>query len=195
MMGLHGLHLGHMKFNNVRVPKENVLFYKEIKPKLDGTKMGKTAAISSMQVMLGPERVAVSVQAFAVAKRAIDVAIQYSKERVQFKRPICEFEGISFKVAEMVTNFEAGKALLQKSLNNMEDGNLAAMAKLFVCTNAFKICDDAIQVLGGIGYTNKYPVERCARDVRLLRIGAGTDEIMKYIIQKGIYRKTESLEN
>lgn len=194
MMGLHGLHLGHMKFNNVRVPKENVLFYKEIKPTLDGTKMGKTAAISSMQVMLGPERVAVSVQAFAVAKRAIDVAIQYSKERVQFKRPICEFEGISFKVAEMVTNFEAGKALLQKSLNNMEDGNLAAMAKLFVCTNAFKICDDAIQILGGIGYTNKYPVERCARDVRLLRIGAGTDEIMKYIIQKGIYRKTESLE-
>jgi len=127
--------------------------------------------------------------------RAIDVAIQYSKERVQFKRPICEFEGISFKVAEMITNFEAGKALLQKSLNHMEDGELAAMAKLFACTNAFKICDDAIQVLGGIGYTNKYPVERCARDVRLLRIGAGTDEIMKYIIQKGIYRKTESLEN
>ncbi|MFX0188592.1 MAG: acyl-CoA dehydrogenase family protein [Candidatus Hodarchaeota archaeon] len=195
LMGLHGLHLGHMKFNNVRVPKENVLFYKEIKPTLDDTKIGKTAAISSMQVMLGPERVAVSVQALAVAKRAIDVAIQYSKERVQFKRPICEFEGISFKIAEMVTNFEAGKALLQKSLNHMEDGELAAMAKLFACTNAFKICDDAIQVLGGIGYTNKYPVERCARDVRLLRIGAGTDEIMKYIIQKGIYRKTESLKN
>lgn len=195
MMGLHGLHLGHMKFNNVRVPKENLLFYKEIKPTSDGTKrMGKTSAISSMQVMLAPERVAVSVQVMGVAKRAIDVAIQYSQERVQFKRPICEFEGISFKIAEMVTNFEAGKALLEKSINHMEDGNLAAMAKLFVCTNGFKICDDAIQVLGGIGYTNKYPVERCARDVRLMRIGAGTDEVMKYIIQKGIYRKTESLE-
>ena len=190
MMGLHGLHLGHIKFNNVRVPKENMLFFKEIQPSLNGTKIRKTAAISSMQIMLGPERIAVSVQALAVAKRAIDVSIQYSKERIQFKRPICEFEGISFKVAEMVTNFEAAKALLQKSLDHMEDGNLAAMTKLFACSNAFKISDDAIQILGGIGYTNKYPVERCARDVRLLRIGAGTDEIMKYIIQKGIYRKT-----
>ena len=88
----------------------------------------------------------------------------------------------------MVSNFEAGKALLQKSVKNLKDGYLAAMAKHFSCTNSFKICDDAIQVLGGIGYTNKYPVERCARDVRLLRIGGGTDEIMKYIIQKGIYK-------
>ncbi len=187
MMGLHGLHLGHIKFNNVRIPKENALFYKEIKT---GTGVRKTSAISSMQAMLGPERIVVSVEALAVARRALEVAIQYSKERVQFKRPICEFEGINFKVAEMVSNYEAGKALLEKSISKMEDGFLAAMAKLFVCTNAFKICDEAIQILGGIGYTNKYPVERCARDVRLLRIGAGTDEIMKYIIQKGIYKSS-----
>ncbi len=90
----------------------------------------------------------------------------------------------------MVSNFEAGKALLQKSLKNMRDGFFAAMSKLFACTNAFKICDDAIQILGGIGYTNKYPVERCARDVRLLRIGGGTDEIMKYLIQKGVYKSS-----
>lgn len=184
MMGLHGLHLGHLKFTNVRVPKENVLFYKEI----NSTAVRKTSAISSMQDVLGPERVVICVQALSVARRAIDVAIQYSQERVQFKRPISEFEGINFKIAEMVSNFEAGKALLQKSVKNLRDGYLAAMAKLFACTNSFKICDDAIQVLGGIGYTNKYPVERCARDVRLLRIGGGTDEIMKYIIQKGIYK-------
>ncbi len=185
MMGLHGLHLGHIKFTNVRIPKENALFYKEIKP---STEVRKTSAISSMQAMLGPERIVVSVEALAVARRALEVAIQYSTERVQFKRPISEFEGINFKVAEMVSNYEAGKALLEKSIGKMEDGFLAAMAKLFVCTNAFKICDEAIQILGGIGYTNKYPVERCARDVRLLRIGAGTDEIMKYIIQKGVYK-------
>ena len=65
------------------------------------------------------------------------------------------------------------------------------MAKLFSCQAAYKICDDALQCLGGIGYTNKYPVERCLRDVRLLRIGGGTDEIMKYVIQKGIYRRSE----
>lgn len=190
MMGLHGLHLGHMKFNNIRIPKDNALLYKEIQQDPSGKKIaGKTSVISGMQAMLGPERVVLSVQALAVAKRAIDVAIQYSQERVQFKRPISEFEGISFKIAQMVTNYEAGCALAEKSVNNIRDGTLAAMAKLFACQNAFKICDDAIQVLGGIGYTNKYPVERCARDVRLLRIGGGTDEVLQYIIQKGIYRK------
>jgi len=192
MMGLNGLHLGHMKFTNVRVPANNKLFYKEIKTDVSGKPVsGKTDAIAGMQAMLGPERVILSVQALAVAKRAIDVAIQYSKERVQFKRPICEFEGINFKVAQMVTNFEAGKALTEKAVNNLDDGNLAAMAKLFSCQRSFQICDDAIQILGGIGYTNKYPVERCARDVRLLRIGGGTDEIMQYVIQKGIYRQSE----
>ena len=192
MMGLHGLHLGHLKFNKVRIPKENSLFYKEIESDPSGrAKSGKTAAISSMQVMLGPERIALSVQALGVAKRAIDVAIPYSQERVQFKRPISEFEGISFKIAMMVAKFEAGKALMQKSVQNMNDGELAAMAKLFACQTSFKICDDAIQILGGIGYTNKYPVERCARDVRLLRIGGGTDEVLKYIIQKGIYKKAQ----
>ena len=71
----------------------------------------------------------------------------------------------------------------------MRDRTLAVMAKLFACTNSFKICDDALQILGGIGYTNKYPVERCLRDIRLSRIGGGTDEIMKYIIQKGVYKQ------
>ena len=192
MMGLHGLHLGHLKFNNMRIPKENALFYKEIESDPSGkAKSGKTAAISSMQVMLAPERVALSVQALGVAKRAIDVAIPYSQERVQFKRPISEFEGISFKIAMMVAKFEAGKALMEKSVKNMADGELAAMAKLFACQTSFKICDEAIQILGGIGYTNKYPVERCARDVRLLRIGGGTDEVLKYIIQKGVYKKAQ----
>ena len=193
MMGLHGLHLGHLKFNNLRVPKENALFYKEIEVSdISGkAKSGKTAAISGMQVMLGPERIVLSVQALGVAKRALDVAIPYSRERVQFKRPICEFEGISFKIAEMITKFEAAKALMEKSVKDMTDGELAAMAKLFACQSSFQICDDAIQILGGIGYTNKYPVERCARDVRLLRIGGGTDEVLKYIIQKGTYKKAQ----
>ena len=191
LMGLHGLHLGHMKFNDVRVPKENALFYKEIKEEPGEKKLGKTAAIAGLQNFLGPERAILSAQALGVAKRALEVAIQYTQERVQFKRPISEFEGISFKIAEMVTYYEAGKALVERSVKNIEDGHFAAMAKLFACQAANKICDDALQCLGGIGYTNKYPVERCLRDVRLLRIGGGTDEIMKYVIQKGIYRKIE----
>jgi alkylation response protein AidB-like acyl-CoA dehydrogenase len=129
-----------------------------------------------------------SLQALAVAKRAIEIVVKYSQERVQFKKPISEFEGISFKVAEMLANFEAGKALYDKAAKNSQNPALAAMCKLFVVTNTHKICDEALQIMGGIGYTNKYPVERLLRDIRLHRIGGGTDEIMKYIIQKDIYK-------
>ena len=191
MMGLHGLHLGHMKFNDVRIPKENALFYKESKEETGGEKQGKTSAIASLQNFLGPERAVVSAEVLGVARRALEIAIQYTRERVQFKRPISEFEGINFKIAEMMTNYEAARTLVEKAVNNLNDGTLAAMAKLFACQAAFKICDDALQCLGGIGYTDKYPVERCLRDVRLMRIGGGTDEVMKYIIQKSIYRKSE----
>lgn len=188
LMGLHGLNLGHLKFTNVKVPEENILFYRELKASTEGSQKKRTSAISSMQQFLGPERVAMSLQALAVAKRAIEVVIQYSQERVQFKKPISEFEGINFKVAEMVSNWEAGKALYEKAAKNTQNPALAAMCKLFVVTNTHKICDEALQIMGGIGYTNKYPVERLLRDIRLHRIGGGTDEIMKYIIQKDIYK-------
>jgi len=188
LMGLHGLNLGHLKFTNVKVPKENILFYRELKTKTEGSQKKRTSAISSMQQFLGPERVAMSLQALAVAKRAIEIAVKYSQERVQFKQPISNFEGISFKIAEMVANFEAGKALYGKAAKNSQNPALCAMCKLFVVTSTHKICDEALQIMGGIGYTNKYPVERLLRDIRLHRIGGGTDEIMKYIIQKDIYR-------
>ena len=198
MMGLHGLHLGHIKFNNVRIPNENMLFHKEIKEEKGEKKVGKTDAIASLQNFLGPERAILSVQALGVAKRALEVAIKYTQERVQFKKPISEFEGINFKIAEMMTYYEAGRSIVERSIKNIENGHLAAMAKLFSCEAAYKICDDALQCLGGIGYTKKYPVEKCLRDVRLLRIGGGTDEIMKYVIQKGIYKKfgkQETIDN
>ncbi len=188
LMGLHGLNLGHLKFTNVIVPKENELFYRELKPSSEGNQKKRTSAISSMQQFLGPERVSMSLQALAVAKRAIEVAVKYSQERVQFKKPISQFEGISFKVAEMIANFEAGKALYFKAAKNSRHSAMAATCKLFCVNVAHKICDDALQILGGIGYTNKYPVERLLRDVRLHRIGGGTDEIMKYIIQKEIFK-------
>lgn len=188
MMGLHGLHLGHMKLDKVRVPVGNELFYKPMKRDSAEAKSGKTSSIASMQAMLAPERMALSVQALGVAKTALYTAIDYAKNRVQFKRPISEFEGINFKIADMATNFEAAKSLLNRMIKSMESETLAAMTKLFCCQKAFEICDDAVQILGGIGYTDQYPVERCQRDVRLLRIGGGTDEIMKYVIQKGVFK-------
>ncbi len=188
LMGLHGLNLGHLKFTNVKVPKENVLFYRELKSSTEGSQKRRTSAISSMQQFLGPERVAMSLQALAVAKRAIEIVIKYSQERIQFKKPISEFEGISFKIAEMVANYQAGKALYEKSAKNAHIPAVAAACKLFIVTSTHKICDEALQIMGGIGYTNKYPIERLLRDIRLHRIGGGTDEIMKHIIQKDIYK-------
>ena len=188
LMGLHGLNLGHLKFTDVKVPKENLLFYSEVKSKTEGSQKKRTSAISSMQQFLVPERVAMSLQALAVAKRAIEIAIKYSQERVQFKQPISEFEGISFKIAEMVANYEAGKALYLRAYRKAQNPAIAAACKLFIVTSTHKICDEALQIMGGIGYTNKYPVERLLRDIRLHRIGGGTDEIMKYIIQKDIYK-------
>lgn len=188
MMGLHGLHLGHLKFDRIHVPAKNALFFAEIKKNSAQAKSGKTPAIASMQDMLTPERIALSVQALGVARTALQVAIDYSRQRVQFNKPISEFEGVNFKIAEMATKYEAARLLVEKSVETMQNGTRAAMAKLFACTSAFEICDDALAILGGIGYTTKYPVERCLRDVRLLRIGGGTDEIMKYVIQKGVYK-------
>ncbi|MHA2049600.1 MAG: acyl-CoA dehydrogenase family protein [Promethearchaeota archaeon] len=188
LMGLHGLNLGHLKFTDVSVPKENLLFYREIKPTTEGSQKKRTSAISSMQQFLGPERVSMSLQALAVAKRAIEIAIKYSQERVQFKQPISEFEGINFKIAKMVANYEAGKALYLRAYKKAQNPAIAAACKLFIVTSTHQICDEALQILGGIGYTNKYPVERLLRDIRLHRIGGGTDEIMKYIIQKDIYK-------
>ncbi|MBN2153615.1 MAG: acyl-CoA dehydrogenase, partial [Candidatus Lokiarchaeota archaeon] len=195
MMGLHGLHLGHLKFDHVRVPAKNALFFHEIKKESQHEKQGKTAAIAGLQDMLSPERIALSVQALGVARAALQVAIDYSRKRVQFKRPISEFEGISFKIAAMATRYEAACALVEKSVQTMQNQTRASMAKLFACQSAFEICDDALEVLGGIGYTTHYPVERCLRDVRLLRIGGGTDEIMKYVIQKGLYKGELELED
>jgi len=188
LMGLHGLNLGHLKFTDVKVPKENELFYRELKSSTEGSQKKRTSAISSMQQFLGPERVAMSLQALAVAKRAIEIVVKYSQERVQFRKPISEFEGISFKVAEMIANYQAGKALYEKSSRKAHIPAVAAACKLFIVTSTHKICDDALQIMGGIGYTNKYPVERLLRDIRLHRIGGGTDEIMKHIIQKDIYK-------
>ncbi len=188
LMGLHGLNLGHLKFTDVKVPKENILFYRELKSSTEGSQKKRTSAISSMQKFLGPERVAMSLQALAVAKRAIEIVIKYSQERVQFRKPISEFEGISFKIAEMVANYQAGKALYEKASKDSQNPAVAASCKLFIVTATHKICDEALQIMGGIGYTNKYPIERLLRDIRLHRIGGGTDEIMKHIIQKDIYK-------
>lgn len=196
LMGLKGLHLGHMKFNDLRVPKENALFYIP-SGKGQSSQSKGTSTMDLFATFLGPERALIAAEALGAARSAYELAVKYSTERVQFKRPIKDFEGISFKIAQMATNLEAMRLLTVKAIRMVDRGELrsagkvAAMAKLFAAQKGFEICNDALQILGGIGYTKEYPVEKHLRDIRLLGIGGGTNEIMQYVIQRETYREFE----
>lgn len=118
----------------------------------------------------------------------MDYALRYAKGREAFGRPIAEFEGVSFKLAEAATGLEAARLLYLKAAELKDAGRPftleAAQAKLFASEVAVKACDEAIQVLGGYGYIKDYPVERYWRDARLTRIGEGTSEILKLVIAR-----------
>ena len=166
MMGLKGLHLGHLKFNDVRVPEENAVVYtgeekpeKEQKTKKERKRGGATDMFS---VMLGPERAYISAGALGVARSAFEEALKYSAERVQFHRTISEFEGVSFKIADMATKLEAMRLMTINAANAIDEnfmnsGKVAAMAKLFNATEGFKICNEALQILAGAGHTRQSP--------------------------------------
>jgi alkylation response protein AidB-like acyl-CoA dehydrogenase len=196
LMGLHGLHLGHLLFNRVWVPQENAIFYVEETAGNKGKEHEeqRAPAMDMFGLMLAPERSYLAAEALGVARAAFQAALKYSTERIQFKKPICEFEAISFKLADMVTAIKAMRLMVVQTVRELQ-GNMfkaakrAAMTKLFCVTQGFNICNEALQVLGGIGYTADYPVERYLRDIRLLGIGGGTNEMMRYVIQRDLYKE------
>jgi len=196
LMGLHGLHLGHLVFNRVWVPPENAVFYvEEAAERKEGEpERGRAPAVDMFGLMLAPERVYIAAEALGVARSAFQAALKYSTERVQFKKPIREFEAVSFKLADMATAIRAMRLMLVHTTRELQADMLkaakgAAMTKLFCVTQGFDICNEALQVLGGIGYTTDYPVERYVRDIRLLWIGGGTNEMMRYVIQRDLYEE------
>lgn len=201
LMGLHGLHLGHLLFNQVWVPQENAIFYvEEAAERKEGeSEKGRAPAVDMFGLMLAPERVYIAAEAMGVARAAFQTALKYSTERVQFKKPICEFEGISFKLADMATAIRAMRLMVVHTVRELQSdmfkaAKMAAMTKLFCVTQGFDICNEALQVLGGIGYTTDYPVERYVRDIRLLGIGGGTNEMMRYVIQRDLYKELREAE-
>lgn len=180
LMGMSGVHNSHLRFENMKIPKENVL--------------GKVNdGFSVMLAGLDCERTVISGEMLGIARASLDLAVKYSSERVQFKRPIKEFEGISFKIADMAAKVEAARLLIIQAARLVDKGVRAtknvAIAKLYTCDIAVEVANDALQILGGIGYTKEYPVERYLRDARLMMIGAGTAEIMRYIIQREIFKE------
>ncbi len=180
LLGMNGAHVGHLAFREMEVPAKNIL---------GQMNNGFEVAMAG----LNAERTILAAEMNGVARAAMEAAIKYSDERTQFKRKIRQFEGISFKIADMAVRLEAAQLLTIKAARLIDAGQpatkAAAIAKLFACETAIDTATNALQVLGGIGYTKKEPVERYLRDARLMTIGGGTAEILRYLIQREIFRE------
>ena len=180
LLGMRGANVVHLRFRNVRVPEANVV---------GGLHRGFPILLDE----LDRERPAVAAGMLGIARSAFESAVDYASKRVQFGRAIKEFEGVSFKLSDMVVKLEAARLLILKAARSLDDGNLArlegAVAKLFATESAFEITHQALQVYGGIGYTKDLPIERYFRDARFMMIGGGTSEIMRFLIQREIYKR------
>lgn len=180
LLGMHGANVVHLRFRNVRVPEENVV---------GGLNRGFAVLLDE----LDRERPAVAAGVLGIARSAFESAVEYSSKREQFGRPIKDFEGVSFKLSDMLVKLEASRLLILKAARLLDDGKLArlegAIAKLFATESAFEITNQALQVHGGIGYTKDLPIERYFRDARFMMIGGGTSEIMRFLIQREIYKQ------
>ena len=189
LMGTRGGGTGRVHFKNARVPKENIV----------GKENG--AGDIFYQMML-PERMTSAAGALGMAKAALDVATKYSARRKAFGHPIRDFQGVNFKLAESITLYDAARSIVYTAARAIDANDdprrvrrLVSEAKKFATEAAWKIVDHAMQMMGGIGYTNVYPIEKLLRDVRLITIWTGTNEIMNLIIQSEYYKEFLKLED
>ena len=137
-------------------------------------------------------RIGVAAQSLGIATAALDFAIKYSKERVQFGKPISANQAISFMLADMATKVEASRLLTYQAAA-LKDAHKpyskeAAMAKLFASDSAMEVTTDAVQVLGGYGYSREYPVERLMRNAKITQIYEGTNQVQRMVISGSILR-------
>lgn len=174
-MGIRSSPTTEVIFDNCRVPKENLLGDEG-----DGF-------VIAMKTLDGG-RNGIAAQAVGIAQGALDAAVEYSKERVQFGKPIVANQGVSFKLADMATSIEASRLLTYQAAwletNNLPYGKASAMAKLMAGDTAMNVTTEAVQVFGGYGYTKDYPVERYMRDAKITQIYEGTQEIQRLVISR-----------
>lgn len=186
LMGTRGGGTGRLVFHNAPVPVENVL----------GGEAGIGNGTSVFHRMMIPERMTSAGGALGMGRAAIEIAARYSDRRRAFGQKIRQFEAVSFKVAESVTLLDAARAFdyavcraIESDPNQERVRRLVSEAKKFSTDTAWTVVNHAMQILGGIGYTDIFPVERLLRDVRLITIWTGTNEIMDLIIQHEYYRE------
>lgn len=176
-MGQHASSTNELLFQDCRIPEDALM----------GTlNDGFRVAVSE----LAGGRIGIGSLGLGVGLAAMDAATSYSLERVQFDRKISEFQAIQWKIADRYTELEAARLLLMNAAYKKDQGRSfakeASMAKLFATEAANRACYDAIQILGGYGYTKDYPLERYARDARITTIYEGTSEIQRLIIARSI---------
>jgi alkylation response protein AidB-like acyl-CoA dehydrogenase len=178
-LGMRASETAEMIFDNCRIP--------------DANRLGEVGAgfKQSMKVLDGG-RISIAALSLGIAKGAYEASIQYSKERYQFDQPIANFQGISFKLADMATEIAAAELLINQAcylkMNGLPMTKEAAMAKYFASEVAVKVSTDAVQIFGGYGYTKDFPVEKFYRDSKLCTIGEGTSEIQKLVISREVLR-------
>lgn len=174
-MGLHGSRTVQLTFEDMRVPVENLL-----------GEEGEGFKIAMANLDVG--RIGIATQALGIAEAALSAAINYAKDRQQFGKSISAQQGVGFKLADMATSVEAAKLLVYRAANLRSNGEKcgleASMAKLFASRTAVEVSTEAIQVFGGYGYTEDYPVERYFRDAKVTEIYEGTSEIQRIVISK-----------
>ncbi|GGJ83104.1 acyl-CoA dehydrogenase [Lentibacillus kapialis] len=177
-MGLHGSSTVPLSFDHCIVPKEQLLGEEG-----DGFKI----AMANLNV----GRIGIAAQALGIGEAALELASTYAKEREQFGKPIAENQGMAFKLADMATEVEAAKLLVYHAADLVEKGahssKEASMAKMYASRTARKAAIEAVQIYGGYGYTEDYPVERLFRDAKVTEIYEGTNEIQHKVIAKNLF--------
>ena len=140
--------------------------------------------------LLADGRVSIAAQAVGMARTAYEHALSYAKERVTFGVPLIEHQAVAFRLADMATQIEIARSFVMNTAKKLDDGieclKEASMAKLFAGEMAERVCSDAIQIHGGYGYLQDFPVERIYRDVRVCQIYEGTNDIQRLIIARKI---------
>jgi acyl-CoA dehydrogenase len=183
LMGTRGGGTGRVYFRDVKVPVKNLI----------GQEHGAYEVFNQMMI---PERMTSAAGALGLARAALEISTRYAGRRKAFGQKIREFEGVNFKIAESLTRLDAARAFVHETARIIDAmGNsgfvrrMVSEAKKFATDTAWAVVNDAMQIMGGIGYTNVYPIERLLRDARLMTIWTGTNEIMNLVIQHEYFKE------
>lgn len=177
-MGIKGSQTAELIFTDCEVPAENLLGREG-----DGFKFA--------MMTLDRTRPGVAAQAVGISQGALDLALSYAMQRIQFKKPIAENQGIQFMLADMATRVEAARLLVYNAAEMIDRGEpnfgkYSAMAKLYASDIAMEVTGDAVQILGGYGYMKEYPAERMMRDAKITQIYEGTNQIQRLVIARAL---------